>query len=69
MLDPSTISTASCRKSRAAPAGCRVLAASFGARNPQNVLQYVRVAGRDELYLLPVFVGREWELVAEGVKP
>ena len=49
--------------------GQTVLAARFGARNPQNVLQYVRVAGRDELYLLPVFVGREWELVAEGVRP
>jgi len=46
-----------------------VLAASFGARNPQNVLQYVRVAGRDELYLLPVFVGHEWEQVAQGVRP
>ncbi len=49
--------------------GETVLAASFGARNPQSVLQYVRVTGRDELYLLPVFVGREWELVAEGVRP
>ena len=26
--------------------------------------QYVRVGGRDEVYLLPRFVGREWESVA-----
>ena len=47
--------------------GQTVLATSFGGKNPQQVFQYVRVAGRDELYLLPVFVGREWELVAQGV--
>lgn len=47
--------------------GQTVLATSFGGQNPQQVFQYVRVEGRDELYLLPVFVGREWELVAEGV--
>jgi hypothetical protein len=29
----------------------------------------VRVDGRDELYLLPVFVGREWELVIEAGMP
>lgn len=49
--------------------GTTVLSASFGARNPQNVLQYVRLEGHEELYLLPVFVGREWEQVAEGVPP
>jgi hypothetical protein len=43
-----------------------VLRARFGAPNPQMVLQYVQVEGRNELYLLPVFVGREWELVAQG---
>ncbi len=47
--------------------GQTVLATSFGGKNPQQVLQYVRVEGRAELYLLPIFVGREWELVAEGV--
>lgn len=45
------------------------ISARFGAPNPQMVLQYVQVEGRDELYLLPVFVGREWELVAEGTPP
>jgi len=44
--------------------GRPVLATSFGGKNPQGVFQYVRVEGRGELYLLPVFVGREWELVA-----
>jgi hypothetical protein len=42
-----------------------VLTARFGASNPQAVLQYVQVEGREDLYLLPVFVGREWEQVAE----
>jgi hypothetical protein len=46
-----------------------VLSTRFGARNPQGILQYVRVDGRDELYLLPVFVGREWELVIEAGAP
>ena len=46
-----------------------VLSTRFGARNPQDILQYVRVDGRDELYLLPVFVGREWELVIEAGMP
>ena len=40
-----------------------VLTAGFGATNPQGLFQYVRVEGRDALYLLPVFVGREWERV------
>ncbi len=44
-----------------------VLSTSFGGKNPQQIFQYVRVEGRDELYLLPVFVGREWELVAQDV--
>jgi hypothetical protein len=43
-----------------------VLTTRFGGRNPQNLFQYVRVDGRDEVYLLPVFVGREWEALAEG---
>jgi hypothetical protein len=31
------------------------------------VLQYVQVEGSDALYLLPIFVGQEWERVARGV--
>jgi Domain of unknown function (DUF4340) len=45
-----------------------VLAMSFGGDNPQHISQYVRVEGRDELYLLPIFVGREWERVAQAVR-
>jgi hypothetical protein len=33
----------------------------FGAVNPQGLAQYARVAGRDEIFLLPRFVGRSWE--------
>lgn len=46
--------------------GQRLLAARFGAPNPQEVLQYARVDGRDALYLMPRFVGREWEAVVDG---
>jgi hypothetical protein len=42
------------------------MVAAFGARNPQDVAQYVRVEGRSELYLLPSFVGREWEAVVDA---
>ena len=40
-----------------------VLKATFGSTNPMQISQYVRVAGRETLYLLPRFVGREWETV------
>lgn len=43
-----------------------LLTASFGAPNPQQVLQYARVEGRDVLYLMPRFVGREWEAVMDS---
>jgi hypothetical protein len=33
----------------------------FGAVNAQGLAQYARVAGRDEIFLLPRFVGRPWE--------
>ena len=45
--------------------GRSILAVRFGAANPQRVLQYARVDGRDELYLMPTFVGAEWERVWE----
>jgi hypothetical protein len=44
-----------------------VLRVRFGAPTPQTVLQYVQVEGSDALYLLPIFVGQEWERVARGV--
>ena len=43
--------------------GRPVLAARFGAKNPQELFQYVQVEGRAALYLVPVFVGQEWERV------
>jgi hypothetical protein len=43
-----------------------LLTARFGGIGPQQVVQYVGVDGRDEIYLLPVFVGREWGQVARG---
>ena len=33
----------------------------FGALNPQGLAQYARVTGRDEILLLPSFVGEPWE--------
>jgi hypothetical protein len=42
------------------------LAARFGATNPQQILQYASIEGRDELYLMPRFVGQEWERVLES---
>lgn len=48
--------------------GKPVLAASFGANNPQALFQYVQVEGRAVLYLVPVFVGREWERVMDAIK-
>jgi len=47
--------------------GRLLLGAHFGARNPQDVAQYVRVDGRSQLYLLPSFVGGEWDAVLEAV--
>jgi hypothetical protein len=43
-----------------------MLEARFGARNPQDVLQYVRLGGHDEIHLMPRFVGAEWEQVIDG---
>lgn len=38
-----------------------VIGAEFGAPNPQQVLQYMKVQGRDQVYLMARFVGQEWE--------
>jgi hypothetical protein len=38
-----------------------VLVAGFGAPNPQEVLQYMKLDGRDEVYLMSRFIGQEWE--------
>jgi hypothetical protein len=47
--------------------GRAVLKTAFGSPNPMQISQYVRVEGREELYLLPRFVGREWERVMEDL--
>jgi hypothetical protein len=41
--------------------GRPVLAVHFGSTNPQKVLQYMRIEGRDEVYVMSRFVGEEWE--------
>jgi hypothetical protein len=41
--------------------GVAVLGAEFGATNPQQVLQYMKLVGRDQIYLMARFVGEEWE--------
>jgi hypothetical protein len=43
--------------------GGPLLAVDFGALNPQRVAQFARVDGRQQLYLMPKFVGVEWERV------
>lgn len=43
--------------------GTEAFTLQFGAANAQGLAQYVRVAGRDELFLLPRFVGEPWEAV------
>lgn len=41
----------------------RLLAVEFGSLNPQKVLQYMRIVGRDDIYVMSRFVGEEWERV------
>jgi hypothetical protein len=47
----------------------RVLLARFGSRNPEDMLQYMTIDGRDDLYLMSRFVGQEWEATAEALQP
>jgi hypothetical protein len=49
--------------------GQRVLAVHFGSTNPQKVLQYMRIDGRDEVYVMSRFVGQEWERALAEVEP
>jgi hypothetical protein len=37
----------------------------FGRLNPVGVSQYVRIVGQPELYVLPRYVGSEWEVAAD----
>ena len=41
--------------------GTLVLGAEFGAPNPQKVLQYMKLQGRDQVNLMSRFIGEEWE--------
>ena len=41
--------------------GHAVFGAEFGAPNPQKVLQYMKLERRDQVYLMPRFIGEEWE--------
>jgi len=47
----------------------RVLQAHFGARNPEDILQYMALAGRDSIYLMSRFVGQEWDAAIEAIQP
>ena len=42
-----------------------LLAASFGADNPQELLQYMQLRGDNNLYLMSRFVGQAWEHLGE----
>jgi hypothetical protein len=44
-----------------------VLRAHFGGLNPDNFLQYMTVEGRQELFLMSLFVGQYWSDIADGV--
>jgi hypothetical protein len=43
-----------------------VLRAHFGGLNPEKFLQYMAVDGRQDLYLMSLFVGQYWSDVADG---
>lgn len=45
-----------------------VLEAHFGTPHPQALAQYMRLAGRDEVYLMSRFLGEVWEHVWEHVQ-
>ena len=54
-LDPPRYTTTLYRR------GTAVIGAEFGAPNPQKVLQYMKLTGRDTVFLMSRFVGEEWE--------
>jgi hypothetical protein len=43
-----------------------VLEADFGNESADGLLQYMRLRGRDDLYLMSGFVGKEWQAVLDG---
>ena len=46
----------------------RVLQARFGARNAEDLLQYMSLSGRDDVYLMSRFVGQQWDASLEAVR-
>ena len=48
--------------------GRPLLTAAFGSPNPQTVLQYMRIQGRDQIYVMSRFIGQEWEQVLAGAE-
>ncbi len=46
----------------------RVVEMSFGRHNPMQAAQYVLVTGRDRLYLMPRFVGLEWDRMQQALE-
>jgi hypothetical protein len=46
-----------------------VLAVRFGARNPEEYLQYMRIDGDARLYLMSRFVGEEWTEAMNAIVP
>jgi hypothetical protein len=42
--------------------------ANFGTLNPSRTSQYVRLLGQPTLYLLPRYVGAEWQVAADMAK-
>jgi hypothetical protein len=49
--------------------GHSVLSGRFGSRNPGDIAQYFAIDDRSELLLMSLFVGREWEALADAVLP
>jgi hypothetical protein len=45
-----------------------LLEASFGADNPQDLLQYMQLKNSDNLYLMSRFVGQAWEHLGEHLR-
>ena len=54
-LDPPAYSAALFQRGR------RLLDVAFGSPNPQKVLQYMHIEGRDDVYVMSRFIGQEWE--------
>jgi hypothetical protein len=48
-----------------ADAHSTLLEAHFGSFNPQELLQYMRLTGNDQVYLMSRFVGQAWEHIWE----